>query len=85
MSYNNDKDILSFEFSLSRKDVQSYLDSSKSNTNDKVWLNVKVCLKTDKAIFATTGRQYQEDVVEKKQQNRYCYYKFKVSSTCKIS
>jgi hypothetical protein len=66
MSYSNDKDILSFEFSLSRKDVQSYLDSSKSNTDDKVWLNVKVDLKTGKAIFATTGRQYQENVVEKK-------------------
>lgn len=46
-----------FEFRLSRRDVQSYLDLIRPTTNDDVWFNGVVDLKTWNVTSANMGRQ----------------------------
>ncbi len=46
-----------FGFRLSRRDVQSYLDLIEPNTNDYVWFNDVVDLKTRNVTSANMGRQ----------------------------
>jgi len=58
-----DKDILSFEFPLDCRYLQSHLDSAKSNADDKVWFNGVLYLKTGKVISASIGKQ--ENIAEK--------------------
>jgi len=50
--YEKDKDILYFEFPFGRRDLQYYMDSSYSNTEDnnkELWFNGKINIKTKKA------------------------------------
>jgi hypothetical protein len=62
-SEDSNKDFLPFEFRLSCRNVQSHLDSIKSNTDDYMWFNGTIDLKTGVVFSAKIGRQH--NVVEK--------------------
>jgi hypothetical protein len=55
---DNDKDIMSFEFPINRRDLQNYLDSVD---HDNIWLNGKINTRT-KTIIHSFGRLNQQNV-----------------------
>ena len=65
-SYESNKDILPFEFRLSRKAVRNHLDSIELNTDDDICFNGKIAVKTGKVISANIGRLQEENMAEKK-------------------
>lgn len=66
---NSNKDILPFEFSIGRTDIQNYLDTVKSNTEDKVWFNGIIDINTQIVISSSLGRLYQQNITEEKSNN----------------
>jgi hypothetical protein len=62
-----EKEIIHLEFSIGRGEVQNYLDSLKSDTDD-VWFNCIVDLNAGDVIYAKIGRQ-QQNVAEKSSRN----------------
>ena len=56
-SYDGNKDILPFEFRLSRKEIQDHLDSVEPNDDDDICFNVTIDLETGHVISADIGRQ----------------------------
>jgi hypothetical protein len=61
-----DKEIIHLEFSIGCGDVQNYLDSLKSDTDD-AWFNCIIDLNTVDVIYAKTGRL--QNVAEKSSRN----------------
>jgi predicted secreted protein len=57
--YDNEDNILSFEFPINYKDLQNYMTRSYSNAEDniKVWFNGRVNLKTGEVISSNLGRR----------------------------
>ncbi|MGN6623192.1 MAG: hypothetical protein ACTHKK_03530, partial [Candidatus Nitrosocosmicus sp.] len=66
---NSNKDILPFEFSIGRTDIQNHLDTVKSNTEDKVWFNGIIDINTQIVISSSLGRLYQQNITEEKRGN----------------
>jgi len=60
-SDDSNKDILAFEFSIRKGDIQNHLNSGKPDTDDKIWFNGIVDLNAGNVISANVGRrQYHQ-------------------------
>ena len=66
-SYDSNRDVLPFEFRLSRKYVQDHLDSVEPNADDDICFNGSIGLETGYVVSANIGRQ--QNVAEKSSRN----------------
>lgn len=58
---NSNKDILPFEFSIGRIDIQNYLDTVESDIEDKIWFNGILDLNTKEVTSLKLGRLNQQN------------------------